>query len=177
MTNDNFSKKLFLIISTFLFLLFIVVPTLALQKKNDPTPPQLVITEVKVELIDGTEGAIRLYITGKNFTNGESLSVTLGETSLNVLSYDDWLILAEGAGFLDGDYLLEVSTGPAVKNFDAFNLTIGAVGPQGPEGPQGPLGPSGPMGPPGPQGETGPSGAQGLQGIPGIQGPAGPTGP
>jgi hypothetical protein len=35
---------------------------------------------------------------------------------------------------------LVISTGNAVKQYDAYGLTIGAVGPQGPPGPPGPPG-------------------------------------
>jgi hypothetical protein len=172
-----YPNKGFFLIVVFIFFSFAVIrPALADQKKIDPAPPQLVITEVSVEFISGPLDTVQLYISGKNFSNGSEPNVTLAGSVLKVLSFDDGLILAEGEGFIEGDYLLSVSTGPAVKNYDGYNLTIGAVGPQGPEGPQGEKGPMGAIGPIGPTGPKGPQGDLGLSGATGPPGPKGDTG-
>jgi hypothetical protein len=47
-----------------------------------------------------------------------------------------------------GTYRLMILAG---KDYDDFELTIGAVGPEGPIGPQGDPGPQGDLGPAGPQ--------------------------
>lgn len=77
----------------------------------------------------------------------------------------------------DGDYRLVVFTGNGAINFDAYDLTVGAVGPVGPTGPTGPEGPQGDTGEQGPIGPTGPTGSQGEKGETGSTGAMGPTGP
>ena len=166
---------------------------------DKPTGVDLIIKSV---FINFETDNITLHIYGVNFNNGTLPVVKLGGQQANVSSFTGQEIVASlPADFPDGDYLLTVTTGNAVKNYDAYALTIGAVGPEGPQGPkgdtgpqglkgdtgpQGPQGPEGPVGPQGPQGDmgpqglkgdTGPQGPQGLQGPEGPQGVAGPPGP
>jgi hypothetical protein len=157
-------------------LVFVAVDTAKAAKWADtPSGLDLLITDARVDLSAST-----LLIRGRNLDNGAAPTVKLGDATLAVSSYDANAITAElPAGIHAGDYLLIVTTGTAVMNYDAFNLTIGAVGPQGPQGamgPQGPAGPQGAVGPQGPQGEQGPEGPAGPQGPPGSQGPQGPQG-
>jgi hypothetical protein len=78
----------------------------------------------------------------------------------------------------DGDYLLSVTTGNAVKDYGEYDLTIGGTGEPGSEGPPGqdggpvpgPEGPAGPAGPAGPFRPAGPTGPIGPQGPPGPSG-------
>jgi hypothetical protein len=174
------------------------------NKNNNATPTELLITEVHVTF--GVKNVCNdnddvdvdtITIEGINFDNGKDLTVVLGDQGeLFVCSAAGKMIVAEcpNGGFCtDGDYLLEVVTGNAVKNYDEYDLTIGAggapgekgppgevgatgdTGPQGADGVAGPLGPSG--GPQGIQGEIGPEGPQGIQGQQGIQGTLGAQGP
>jgi hypothetical protein len=96
-----------------------------------------------VDFING-----EIVITGVNFDNGDTPVVTLGDypTQLALNSNTATEIKAVLPAVPDGDYLIAVSTGPSVINYDEYDLTIGAVGPQGPEGPAGPQGPPGPGG-------------------------------
>lgn len=43
-------------------------------------------------------------------------------------------ILLVPAGLSSGSHLLTVASGEGMTQFDAFNVTVGAVGPQGPDG-------------------------------------------
>jgi hypothetical protein len=141
---------------------------------DTPSGLDLVIKNVYV---DFTNNIITIY--GQNFNNGYQPVVNLGGTQLTLkLPYSGEMIEAYlPLDFPDGDHLLTITTGTAVKNYDAYALTIGAVGPEGPQGPQGQVGPIGPGGPPGPQGEQGPIGLTGPQGPQGLQGPQGDVGP
>lgn len=147
-----------------------------------PSSNQLLITSAEVSF-EPTGNA--LIIGGHNLAESENFegSVTLHLPEqqsylLDVLGFDPLLQqLAVGlpAGIEEwpGSFLLTVSTGPGLSQFDAFPVTIGSVGPQGDPGPPGP---QGEMGPPGPQGEVGPAGPQGEVGPPGPTGPQGAPG-
>ena len=143
------------------------------NKANSPVSRELFITQILVDF-DGTcSGVPEILITGGNFDNGDPPMVTLGEdpTTLAVCSGSATEIVAElPAEVPDGDYRVAVETGPSVRHYDAYDLTIGAVGPVGPEGPQGA------DGPPGLKGEKGDTGPRGADGPEGPEGPAGPTG-
>ncbi len=128
-----------------------------------------------------------------------------GDFILQILEYDFFYYVCDGAMGLTGNTGPTGATGPAGPT-GATGPTgaIGPTGPQGPigltgpqgiqgdtglTGPQGPIGLTGPTGATGPQGPigltgpqgpiglTGPQGPQGIQGIPGAAGPAGPQGP
>lgn len=150
-------------------------PTLSVEVEGPPPLDPLVIENVFV-------GDDNLSISGQNFDNGDSPTVSLsGVGELMVTQSNSSMIVASfPAGSLaDGDYLLTISTGPEPGQTGSYNLTIGAVGNQGPPGPQGPQGETGPEGPQGPQGDAGPqgeTGPQGPQGETGSQGEMGPQG-
>jgi hypothetical protein len=79
-----------------------------------------------------------MFVTGENFDNGAFPEVSLGGINLKVNSYTRHEIIAGlPSGIPDGDYKLVVYTGHAVKQYDAYIVTIGAVGLQGPPGPAG----------------------------------------
>jgi hypothetical protein len=137
--NGGFLGKALLIGAVLLLTLTVVVQPVGAAKWEDtPSGRDLKITEVQVDFDNGT-----IAIYGMNFENGLPPIVTLGGEALTVDydTYTDEMIVAElPSGLEDGDYRLTVSTGNAVKHFDAYDLTIGAVGPPGPQGPQGPQG-------------------------------------
>lgn len=137
-----------------------------------PSGTDLVISSVTVSF-----GSNEIIITGKNFDNGWSPIVTLGDKICSLVSYTSAQLIASLPVVVVGDYLLTISTGNAAGQFDTYALTIGAVGPQGLTGPQGSAGPQGPTGQIGPQGAQGPAGPAGATGPQGPQGPTGPTGP
>jgi len=89
----------------------------------------------------------RLTISGENFLgeNGRTVpSLFLGKTLLSQLSSSQTTIDATLPSGLDaGTYLLIVSNGPHIDDFDTFDVTIGAVGQQGPPGIPGRVGPRG----------------------------------
>ena len=139
-----------------LILLIILLFSLSIGLSVQAAQPQLVI--ISVQLTFDSAGDT-ITIQGQNFDNGDPAAVTLGLDELTVISETPTEIVAACPGglCLDGDYLLTVSTGMKNNEFDAYNLTIGAVGPIGPQGPQGVQGATGPAGPQGPQGDPGTS--------------------
>ena len=123
-----------------LILLFLILilgqPTWAGKWADIPSDLNLVIQSVYVDLNNNL-----ILITGENFDNGAFPDVTLGGIGLEVESYSRHELIAElPVDIPDGDYKLVISTGNAVKQYDAYGLTIGTVGPQGPSGPPGPPG-------------------------------------
>lgn len=100
-----------------------------------PSPPvQLVITSVFVDFgVASTPGDETIAIDVQNFNNFDGVTppvVTLGGIRLPVTRFTSTEIVAvfSSTDFPDGDYLLNVSTGPTRDDFDAYNLTIGAAG-------------------------------------------------
>lgn len=93
---------------------------------NNKILSQLVISMVDVNVDEST-----LTILGENFDNGYELVVTLGDDTLNIISYTANEIIADlpGAADLDGDFLLTVKTGSDTEHFDAYGLTIGEAEP------------------------------------------------
>jgi hypothetical protein len=165
-----------------------------LNRKNNPTNQELLISEVFVDFGAAATGACgvgdKLVITGVNFpdeANGDaSPTVMLGDQgALSVCSSAPAEVVAQCPDGIcvDGDALLAIWTGPAVKDYDEYDLTIGAVGPQGEkgdpgiQGPPGPRGEQGIQGPPGPKGDQGEQGIQGPVGDKGDEGDPGPAGP
>jgi hypothetical protein len=141
---ENVFRKVVLLSVLVICVMFVGQSALAGQNdNNNPTEPELLITEVRVDFISS-----EIVITGVNFDNGDTPVVTLGDdpTPLVLNSNTATEIKAVLPAVLDGDYLLAVSTGPAVKDYDEYDLTIGAMGPQGEQGPAGPQGPPGPGG-------------------------------
>lgn len=94
------------------------------NNNNNPTNNELIIYEVSVTL--GNPDT--LTIRGENFDNGASPSVTLGEQGeLTVLSVTGTEIVAEcpTGACVDGDYMLAVTTGPAViAGFKCLRLPV-----------------------------------------------------
>lgn len=130
-------QQILCVLTAVLVLALVRLPARAAQNKsNNPTPPELLITEVLVTF--GPPDM--LTIKGVNFDNGAPPVVLLGNLGpLVVSSVSPTEIVAQcpGGDCPVGDYLLSVATGPAVRTYDAYELTIGAVGPQGATGPQG----------------------------------------
>jgi hypothetical protein len=119
-----------------------------------------------------------ILIRGVNFPT-EMPSVTLGDTKLQVLTWNTTTVLATLPGVPPGSYLLKVQ-GSAWYQLAMFVATIGSQGPPGPEGPKGEKGDPGDQGVQGDQGPPGLKGDQGEPGAagqPGVQGPPGPAGP
>jgi microcystin-dependent protein len=168
-------RKVVLLSVLVIFVMFAGQAALAGQNNsNNPTVPELLITEVRVDFSNN-----EIVITGVNFDNGDTPVVTLGDdpTPLAINGSTATEIKADlPGGVQDGDYLLVVSTGPAVINYDEYDLTIGAAGLQGEPGEQGPQGKLGEPGTPGEPGEQGPQGKLGEPGRPGEPGAQGPQG-
>jgi len=94
-------------------LAILVVPVLAAKS---PTPPQLFITGVHVDF-----GTKTMLIRGENFDNHRDPVVILGDQELFVSEFFSDEIVVELPGEIDdGDYLLTVSTGPAVTHYAAM---------------------------------------------------------
>ncbi len=109
-----------------------------------------------------------ITITGTNLhpSSAENPTVTLGSTTLTLVSFTNHIVVASlPIGLGAGSYELLFRSQPGTNQTTKFDLTVGSVGPTGPQGPIGP------------QGATGAQGPQGQQGIPGPQGNQGPTGP
>lgn len=100
-----------------------------------PTAPerQPLITEALVDAENGT-----LTINGFDFA-GETPTVTLGMTTLPVLSVTESGVVTGLPEVLPGTYLLALSWADGAGA--VFYPTLGAVGPAGPQGPQGEPGP------------------------------------
>lgn len=121
--NAIFLRKACLLSGVFLLCLLVIGNSTLARQKDNPPPPQLLITSVQVDFESGL-----ITINGSNFANGDYPTVTLGEYDLSVDEcYDDKIVAIVPEGVSAGDYLLTVSTGPAVKDNDAYCLTIGAV--------------------------------------------------
>ncbi|MGJ8690460.1 MAG: hypothetical protein ACSHXZ_13185 [Gammaproteobacteria bacterium] len=160
--------------------------TQAQNSKNNPTNQELLVKQALVMFDNQTNyGNCAapndvIAISGVNFDNGKPPVVMLGgEGPLEICSYSEDVILAncpDGICYA-GDYLLEVVTGNAVKDYDEYDLTIGMTGPQGIAGVQGEQGEIGLQGPQGETGAIGPQGPKGDQGEIGLLGPQGETGP
>ena len=153
--------------------------TQAQNSKNNPTKQELLVKQALVMFDNQTNyGNCAapndvIAISGVNFDNGKPPVVMLGgQGPLEICSYSEEIILANCPNGIcyAGDYLLEVVTGNAVKDYDEYDLTIGMTGPQGLAGVQGEQGETGP------QGLQGVAGADGAPGTPGLQGPKGDQG-
>jgi len=129
--NTRLVKKILLhSLIVFFSILILAQSTWAGKWADTPSDLNLVIQRVYVDLDNSL-----IFVTGENFGNGASPDVTLGGINLKVDSYTQHDIIAKfPVGIPDGDYKLVVYTGPAVKQYDAYIVTIGAVGPQGPPG-------------------------------------------
>lgn len=145
--------------------------TQAQNSKNNPTNQELLVKQALVMFDNQTNyGNCAapndvIAISGVNFDNGKPPVVMLGgEGPLEICSYSEEIILANCPNGIcyAGDYLLEVVTGNAVKDYDEYDLTIGMTGPQGLAGVQGEQGETGPQGPQGDTGAIGPQGPKGL---------------
>ena len=98
-----------------------------------PPERQPLITEALVDAENGT-----LTINGFDFA-GETPTVTLGMTTLPVLSMTESGVVTGLPEVLPGTYLLALSWADGAGA--VFYPTLGAVGPAGPQGPQGEPGP------------------------------------
>jgi hypothetical protein len=164
---------------------------LAAKWADTPSGLDMIIVNVYADLGSGL-----LILSGQNFDSGDYPVVTLGDLGLEVFSYTpEELIAGLPPDIMAGDYRLTVSTGNAVRQFDSYDLTIGAVGPEGPQGLRGSDGPPGQDGADGTSctvtgntgsatvsctdgttatlvdgadGATGPPGPPGQQGEPGV---------
>jgi hypothetical protein len=101
---------------------------------NNPTEQELIISEVSVNVkgLDAVLGSCAvgdeiLTIRGENFDNGAAPAVMLGDQEeLTVCAASATEIVARcPAGVCPGgDFLVSVITGPAVKDYDEYDLTI-----------------------------------------------------
>ena len=135
---------------------FGVSGTVARADRGANPPPQLVVTQVAVDL-----GTATVTIDGEHF--GTAPSVSLGGpggsfTALAVLSSTDTTITAQLSTTDPGTYVLRVRSGPAATQSYAIDIALGAQGPPGPPGADGADGAPGPPGTPGPPGPAGPPG-------------------
>jgi hypothetical protein len=139
-----------------------------------------------------------IYIFGKNFNNGSSPIVTLGDDDLILKRYNENEIVTTFPGVEAGHYKLVVSTGGGYKCKDKQSVTIahdnkpscpptpppptcpqeckGGKGDKGDKGDPGPAGPAGNDGQDGAPGLPGADGKNGNDGARGAQGPGGPQG-
>jgi hypothetical protein len=169
-----------------LFAALAVQPALAANNKNNnPTNNELYVDEVSVTfstedtpttaLGDCAAGSDRLTIRGVNFDNGDAPVVMFGQAGPLTICYAGGTsVVAELPNPLnDGDYRISVATGPAVKDYSEYDLTVGAVGPQGI---QGEMGEKGDEGDKGEKGEKGDKGEKGEKGNTGPQGAPGQDG-
>ena len=165
------------------FICLFVVASAYAQRDTRPTN-QLLVVSASVDY-----GVGKLYVSGSNFGSAMP-AVKLNGIALQVLTATPTSVLAMlPPGIAPGSYLLTVASGPAVTEFDAFSVTIGAAGAKGDKGdkgdqgltgPKGDAGATGPAGPKGDKGEPGAPGAKGDKGDQGLIGPkgdAGATGP
>jgi hypothetical protein len=165
-----------------LFAALAVQPALAANNKNNnPTNNELYVDEVSVTfstedtpttaLGDCAAGSDRLTIRGVNFDNGDAPVVMFGQAGPLTICYAGGTsVVAELPNPLnDGDYRISVATGPAVKDYSEYDLTVGAVGPQGIQG-EIDEGDKGEKGEKGDKGEKGEKGNTGPQGVPGSSG-------
>ena len=141
------------------------------NKENNPTNQELYIEESFVTFDadpvgDCTGPHDTLTIKGVNFDNGDPPHVTFGQQGpLTVCLADGTTIVAQLPRPLDaGDYRVGVFTGPAVKDFSEYDLTVGAVGPKGDKGDKGV------------KGDKGDKGDKGVKGDKGDRGPSGEPG-
>jgi len=132
-----------------------VTPSPADQK---PTPNQLVITRVEVDV-----GALEISITGNNFC--ASPEVKVGGATVAAAASGNQILAALPAFVADGEILLTVDCKRGNDGFDAWDLTIGAGGEAGPTGPTGETGATGPTGATGATGATGTVTGSGLVGF------------
>ena len=131
----RFLRKSYIVISiTFVFLIFWGKPVLAQKGGGTPSPIDLRIQAVHLDMDE-----MLIYIYGLNFDNGDIPSVVLSDYPLTIGYYDANLIIADLADLpedmpLVGDFLIIVKTGSGAIQSDSWNVTVGAVGPQGPQG-------------------------------------------
>ena len=113
----------------------VVVAGVVYLQAGAQAPPerQPLITEALVDAENGT-----LTINGFDFA-GETPTVTLGMTTLPVLSLTETGVVTGLPEVLPGTYLLALSWADGAGA--VFYPTLGAVGPAGPQGPQGEPGP------------------------------------
>jgi Collagen triple helix repeat (20 copies) len=138
--------------------------------------PRLVIVRAAADLTTNT-----LFIHGENLLDSKgkrTTSVFLGRTLLNPSRMSTgWIEAPLPPNLLPGTYLLIVTNGTGLEDWDTIDVSIGGVGPKGDKGDKGE---KGDKGDPGAKGDTGLQGAKGdtgLQGAKGDTGPAGPQGP
>lgn len=125
MTERSTRKTVLLIGILFLAMAMLGQSALAGKWADTPSGLDLMITNVFVSTSDST-----IIIKGQNLYSGDRLDVMLGEQPLvaNYSTIDaQVMIVAElPSGVTPGDYLLTVTTGTSVHNFDSYNLTIGS---------------------------------------------------
>jgi hypothetical protein len=134
MEGDKTMRKLLITgLSIALCLSLAVAASAGNKSKN--SKKNLYIQEIMIdpaETCDTNNGGT-IKITGLNFDKGAPLTVTLAGDPITVCDTDftgaKTVIFAElPTGLIAGDYRVTVSTGPAVKDFDEYDLTIGADG-------------------------------------------------
>ena len=116
----TFLKKTVLCVGIFVLTLTMYGSfAMAAKWADTPSGLDLMITSVYVNFESAPETII---INGQNFNNGYPPVVTLGGKPITVQSYTAVQIIAQlPAGTPDGDYQLTITTGTAVKNYDAYS--------------------------------------------------------
>jgi len=127
-------------------LLGLLVPLATLAQRNTRPSNQLLVVNADIDSIQN-----RLYIGGVNFGASSPPAIDLDNIHLALITWTDTSIVAQlpAQTLPPGTYLLTVAKGSGTSDFDAFNLTLGAVGPAGPRGDPGSAGLTGPQGPAG----------------------------
>jgi hypothetical protein len=115
-------------------LMFVQSATGGQNAGNNPTNQEIIISEVLVD-IQGliaplgscAAGDETITVLGENFDNGDAPVVLLGDQGqLTVCAASATTIVASCPGGIcpNGDFLVSVATGPAVKDYDEYDLTI-----------------------------------------------------
>jgi hypothetical protein len=141
-------------------------------QKHTLSPEQLVIGSAQ---FNSSEEHLAIY--GQNFGNTPGV-VALNGFTLPVLSWTPTeIVVSVSKQTPQGTYLLSVSRGFGVAQWDTLDLAIGSAGEKGEKGEKGDKGDAGAPGMAGAVGAAGPPGPPGAKGDPGPQGPAGNVGP
>ena len=172
MEKTSHRARTSLILSGFLTVLFFAGPV----RPASATDGDPVILNAVADLAHS-----QLVINGRGFNGHGALHVMLDGVALPIVSSTSSRIVATLPAVVEpGSYLLNVGRGREHRghddDFDAFEITVGAVGPQGPPGSQGVPGAQGPMGIPGPQGLRGDTVQRAPLDPKGDTGPQGPAG-
>jgi hypothetical protein len=151
---------------------------------DEPDPNDyLCVEELEIKRVRLDYDKDEIQILGKNFNNGNSPKLTLGDEPLDVRWYNEKEIVTTFPFVEAGQYKLRISTGEGSNCKDKHSVKIDhdnkpscpqpppctpcKDGEQGPPGPQGPAGPAGPQGPKGDKGDPSVKSAEAITLPPG----------